>query len=41
MTPLPDPEEDDGQMIAGSTLELIARDLGDTYTLAQLPRFFL
>jgi uncharacterized protein (TIGR02391 family) len=38
---LPDPDEDDGRMIAGSTLELIARDLGDTFLLGQLRRFFV
>lgn len=36
---LPDPEEDDGRIITGLTLEEIARSIGDTYTAAQLPRY--
>jgi uncharacterized protein (TIGR02391 family) len=35
---LPDPDEDDGRIIAGLTLEEIARALGETYTGNQLPR---
>jgi len=31
-TELPDPDEDDGRMITGLTLEEIARSIGDTYT---------
>ncbi len=38
-TELPDPDEDDGRMITGLTLEEIARSIGDTYTVAQLPRY--
>jgi uncharacterized protein (TIGR02391 family) len=37
--PLPDPDEDDGRMIRGSTLEDIAREIGDAYTGTQLERF--
>lgn len=36
---LPDPDEDDGRIIAGLTLEEIARALGEIYTGSQLPRF--
>ena len=36
---LPDPNEDDGRIITGLTLEEIARSIGDTYTAAQLPRY--
>ena len=36
---LPDPEEDDGRFITGLTLEEIARSIGETYSVAQLPRF--
>lgn len=39
ITPLPDPEQDDGRMITGYVLEEIARALGETYTMSQLPRF--
>lgn len=39
ITPLPNPDEDDGRMIAGLTYEEIARALADTYTETQLPRF--
>ena len=39
ITPLPDPEQDDGRMITGYALEEIARALGETYTMGQLPRF--
>lgn len=38
-TELPDPDEDDGRIITGLTLEEIARSIGDTYTAAQLPRY--
>lgn len=37
--PWPDPDEDDGRPITGMTLEEIARDLADTYTPAQMPRY--
>lgn len=37
--PLPEPDEDDGRLITGMTLEEIARDIGDTFTPSQLPRF--
>ncbi len=37
---MPDPDQDDGRMIVGSTLEEIGRALGDTFTAGQLPRFF-
>jgi hypothetical protein len=37
--PLPDPDEDDGRMIRGSTLEDVARAIGDAYTGEQLERF--
>ena len=37
--PLPDPDEDDGRLIAGMTLEEIAREIGDTYTADQIPKF--
>lgn len=36
---LPDPDEDDGRIIAGLTLEEAARALGEIYTGSQLPRF--
>lgn len=39
MTALPDPDQDDGRMITGYALEEIARALGETYTMGQLPRF--
>lgn len=39
IAPLPDPDEDDGRMIRGSTLEDIAREIGDAYTGQQLERF--
>lgn len=38
-TPLTDPDEDDGRMIAGLTIEEIARSIDNTYTAAQLPRY--
>lgn len=41
MTPLPDPDQDDGRMITGYVLEEIARALGETYTMGQLPRFLM
>lgn len=37
--PWPDPNEDDGRPITGMTLEEIARDLADTYTPFQMPRY--
>jgi uncharacterized protein (TIGR02391 family) len=37
--PLPEPDEDDDRLITGMTLEEIARDIGDTFTSSQLPRF--
>jgi uncharacterized protein (TIGR02391 family) len=37
--PPPDPEEDDGRMIRSSTLEEVARVIGDAYTGTQLERF--
>lgn len=37
--PPPDPAEDDGRMIQSSTLEDVARVVGDAYTGAQLERF--
>jgi len=37
--PLPDPDEDDDRPIYGTTLEEIARAIGDVFTGAQLPRF--
>jgi uncharacterized protein (TIGR02391 family) len=37
--PLPEPDEDDDRLITGMTLEEIARDIGDTFTPSQLPRF--
>jgi uncharacterized protein (TIGR02391 family) len=39
ITPLADPEQDDGRIITGYALEQIARALGETYTMGQLPRF--
>lgn len=36
---LPDPSEDDGRPIRGSTLEEVARAIGDAYTGTQLERF--
>jgi uncharacterized protein (TIGR02391 family) len=36
---LPDPNEDDGRLISGMTLEEVARALADVYTSGQLPRF--
>jgi len=38
-TELPDPDEDDGRIITGLTLEEITRSIGDTYTATQLPRY--
>jgi hypothetical protein len=35
----PDPEEDDGRIITGLTMEEIARSIGNVYTAAQLPRY--
>jgi uncharacterized protein (TIGR02391 family) len=35
----PDPEEDDGRLIRSSTLEDVARIIGDAYAGTQLPRF--
>lgn len=37
--PLPDPTEDDGRLIAGTTLELLARSIGGVYSDYQLPKF--
>jgi uncharacterized protein (TIGR02391 family) len=37
--PLPDPDEDDDRPVTGMTLEEIAREIGDTYTGTQLPRY--
>ncbi|MDX6451417.1 MAG: hypothetical protein QOH16_1466 [Gaiellaceae bacterium] len=37
--PPPDPEEDDGRIIAASTLEDVARAIGEAYTGTQLERF--
>ena len=37
--PLPNPEEDDDRPITGMTLEEIARQIGDTYSGSQLPRY--
>lgn len=37
--PLPDPEEDDDRPITAITLEEIARQIGDTYSGSQLPRY--
>lgn len=36
---LPEPEEDDNRIITGLTMEEIARSIGDTYTVSQLPRY--
>ena len=36
---LPDPDEDDDRIIAGMTLEEVARAIGETYSGSQLPRF--
>src|SRR5712692_9311869 len=41
VTPLPDPDEDDGRMITGLTLEAIALSIGDTFTPTQLPTFLI
>jgi uncharacterized protein (TIGR02391 family) len=41
VTPLPDPDQDDGRLISGLTLEEIARGIGDTFTPSQLPTFFV
>jgi uncharacterized protein (TIGR02391 family) len=38
--PLPDPSQDDNRLIAGLTLELVARTIADTYTGSQLAQFF-
>lgn len=38
-TELPDPSEDDGRLIRGSTLEEAARAIGDAHTGTQLERF--
>ncbi len=37
--PLPDPDEDDDRPITGMTLEEIAREIGSTFSGAQLPRY--
>ncbi len=37
--PLPDPEKDDDRPITSMTLEEIARQIGDTYSGSQLPRY--
>ena len=37
--PLPDREEDDGRPISGMTLEEIAREIGETFSGSQLPRY--
>jgi hypothetical protein len=37
--PLPDPDQDDDRLIAGMTLEEVARAIGDSFTASQLPRF--
>jgi uncharacterized protein (TIGR02391 family) len=39
--PLPDPDEDDGRAVAGMTLEEIARAIGDSYTMSQIPQFLV
>jgi uncharacterized protein (TIGR02391 family) len=36
---LPDPDEDDGRIITGLTMEEVAQSIGDTYTASQLPRY--
>ncbi len=36
---LPDPDEDDGRLITGMTLEEVARSIADVYAAAQLPRY--
>jgi uncharacterized protein (TIGR02391 family) len=36
---LPDPDEDDGRIITGFTLEQIAQSISNTYTVSQLPRY--
>lgn len=41
VTPLPDPDQDDGRMITGLTLEEIAFSIGDTFTPSQLPTFLV
>jgi uncharacterized protein (TIGR02391 family) len=41
LTRLPDPDQDDGRMITGLTLEEIAQSIGDTFTRSQLPTFFI
>lgn len=38
-TPHPDSGEDDGRLIPGSSLEAIARAIGEEYTDSQVPRF--
>lgn len=38
--PLPDPDEDDGRLIAGTTLEEVARSVARVYRDYQLPMFF-
>ncbi|MDQ2959804.1 MAG: TIGR02391 family protein [Candidatus Dormibacteraeota bacterium] len=39
LLPPPDPDEDDGRPIAYLTLENVAREIGDTYSAAQLQHF--
>ena len=39
LTELPDPDEDDGRIITGLTMEEVARSIGNTYTASQLPRY--
>jgi uncharacterized protein (TIGR02391 family) len=41
VTPLPNPDEDDGRMITGLTLEEIALSIADTFTPSQLPTFLV
>ena len=41
LLPPPDPDEDDGRMITGATLDEIAKAIGDTYSASQIPRYLV
>jgi len=41
ITPLPDPDQDDGRMISGLVLEEIARSIADAFTDTQLAQFLV
>ncbi len=41
LLPPPDPDEDDGRMITGATLDEIAKAISDTYSASQIPRYLV